>query len=89
MKLGTLALHTTAKPELGSPNYGYGTMLTARMAPRPLIGHGGNAAGQCTEFGRLTDTPYTVIVLSNVTVATCIVVTAKVLDVLAPADAAN
>ena len=56
----------------------------ARRAKRPLVGHGGNAPGQCTEFGALTDTPYTIVVLSNVTMHTCMTVTGEILRVLPP-----
>ena len=67
--------------------YGYGITPNARMAKRPLVGHGGNAPGQCTEFGTLTDTPYTVVVLSNATVNTCMWVVQKILQVLPPTKA--
>ncbi|HEX6314880.1 MAG TPA: serine hydrolase domain-containing protein, partial [Gemmatimonadaceae bacterium] len=83
VKPETLRLHTSAKPELGSPNYGYG-FFARKYGNRPLVGHGGNAAGQCTEFGELKDTPYTIVVLSNVTINTCIDVTARILRVLRP-----
>lgn len=81
----TFRLHSTPKPELGVSHYGYGVAVGARMAKRPLVGHGGNAAGQCTEFGELRDTPYTIVVLSNLTIGTCMTVTGKVLRVLTPA----
>jgi hypothetical protein len=84
VKPETLRLHASAKPELASPNYGYAFKVGARMAKRPLIGHGGNASGQCTEFGALTDTPYTIVVLSNLTGGTCMSVTGKILQVLQP-----
>jgi CubicO group peptidase (beta-lactamase class C family) len=82
--LETFRLHSTAKPELGAPTYGYGFQIGARMAKRPLVGHGGNSYGQCTEFGDLKDTPYTIVVLSNQTIGTCMSVTGKILRVLAP-----
>lgn len=84
VKPATLRLHATPKPELASPSYGYGFSTAARMAKRPLVGHGGNVIGGCAEFGELTDTPYTIVVLSNVTINTCISVTGKVLAVLPP-----
>ena len=84
VKLDTLRVHSSPKPELSSPNYGYGISIGARMAKRPLNGHGGNAPGQCTEFGDLTDTPYTIVILSNATMNTCMFVTEKILKVLAP-----
>lgn len=83
----TLRLHASPKPELASPNYGYGFSTSARMAKRPLVGHPGNLPGICTEFGALTDTPYTIVVLSNATINTCIPVTAKILEVLTPTKA--
>lgn len=82
VKPETLLLHTRAKPELGATSYGYG-FFPAKYG-RPFVGHGGNAAGQCTEFGELKDTPYTIIVLSNVTINTCIDVTLRMLRVLRP-----
>ena len=85
VKPDTLRLHTSAKVELGAKNYGYGFFAT--KYGRPFVGHGGNAAGQCTEFGALTDTPYTLVVLSNVTINTCIDVTSRILRVLRPSVA--
>lgn len=87
VKPDTYRLHASAKPELASLNYGYGITPMARMAKRPLVGHGGNAPGQCTEFGVLADTPYTIVVLSNATMNTCMFVTEKILQVLAPTKA--
>ncbi|HYG46568.1 MAG TPA: serine hydrolase domain-containing protein [Allosphingosinicella sp.] len=81
---GTLRLHSSAKPELATEHYGYAFSVRARMAKRPLVGHGGNALGQCTEFGALTDTPYTIVVLSNLTGGTCMSVTGKILQILQP-----
>ena len=52
----------------------------------PLVGHGGNAFGMCTEFGTLKDTPYTIIVLSNLTIGTCVSVAGKIMRVLAPSS---
>jgi D-alanyl-D-alanine carboxypeptidase len=84
VKPETLRLHSTAKPELGAKNYGYGFATKARRADRPLVGHGGNASGQCTEFGELRDTPYTIVVLSNLSIRTCMEVTERILRVLRP-----
>jgi CubicO group peptidase (beta-lactamase class C family) len=84
VKPGTLRLHASAKPELATEHYGYAFAVRARMADRPLVGHGGNAPGQCTEYGALTDTPYTIVVLSNLTGGTCMSVTGKILQVLQP-----
>jgi D-alanyl-D-alanine carboxypeptidase len=83
VKLETLRLHSSPKPELGAPNYGYGFMTGPRYG-RPFVGHNGNAAGQCTNFGELRDTPYTIVVLSNVTIFTCMEVTERILRVLRP-----
>jgi len=87
VKPDTLQLHASPKPELASQRYGYGFFANARVAKRPLVGHGGNAPGQCTEFGALTDTPYTIVVLSNVTIDTCMWVTGKILQALPPTRA--
>jgi D-alanyl-D-alanine carboxypeptidase len=87
VKLETLRLHSTPKPELGAKNYGYGFSTRARRADRPLVGHGGNARGQCTEFGELRDTPYTIVVLSNLTINKCMEVTERILRVLRPSEA--
>ena len=84
---GTLRLHASAKPELATEHYGYAFSVRARMAKRPLVGHGGNAFGQCTEFGELADTPYTIVVLSNLTGGTCMSVTGKILQILQPTGA--
>ncbi len=84
VKPETLRLHASAKPELATQHYGYAFSVLARMAKRPLVGHGGNAPGQCTEFGALADTPYTIVVLSNLTGGTCMSVTGKILQVLHP-----
>ncbi len=84
VKPATLRLHASAKPELATQHYGYAFAVRARMANRPLVGHGGNAPGQCTEYGALTDTPYTIVVLSNLTGGTCMSVTGKILQVLRP-----
>lgn len=83
----TYRLHASAKPELASPMYGYGITPNARMAKRPLVGHGGNAPGQCTAFGTLTDTPYTIVVLSNATGNTCMWVVQKIMQLLPPTRA--
>jgi CubicO group peptidase (beta-lactamase class C family) len=83
VKPETLRLHTTGKPELGSPRYGYG-FFSRHWTNRPLVGHGGNSLGTCTQFGELRDTPYTVIVLSNVGIGGCMDVTERILRVLRP-----
>jgi CubicO group peptidase (beta-lactamase class C family) len=85
----TFHLHSSAKPELGAPNYGYGFAVgIRRVNDRLLVGHGGNAFGQCTEFGALRGTPYTIIVLSNLTIGTCVSVNGKIMRVLAAPNAA-
>ena len=78
----TLRLHTSPKLELNT-DYGYG-FFTRKYGNRPFVGHGGNAMGTCTEFGELRDTPYTIVVLSNLTIDTCMEVTEKILRVLRP-----
>lgn len=78
----TFRRHSSAKPELGSANYGYG-FITGPYLGRPFVGHNGRAPGQCTEFGELRDTPYTIAVLSNVDVV-CGSVTQRILRVLRP-----
>jgi hypothetical protein len=55
VKPETFRLHSSPKPELGSPNYGYGFIST--IYGRPFVGHNGRAYGQCTDFGELRDTP--------------------------------
>jgi CubicO group peptidase (beta-lactamase class C family) len=82
----TLRLHSTPKPELTRTIYGYGFATRARRADRPLVGHGGNSGGTCTEFGELRDTPYTIIVLSNLTINKCMEVTERILRVLRPSE---
>jgi hypothetical protein len=84
VKPETLRLHTSPKPELNT-NYGYG-FFTRKYGNRPFVGHGGNALGMCTEFGELRDTPYTIVVLSNLTIDTCMQVTDKILRVLDPSE---
>ena len=83
VKPETFRLHASPKPELASPTYGYGFTMTARTG-EPLVGHPGNWPGVCTDFGTLSGTPYTIVVLSNSTASTCVPVTKKVLQVLAP-----
>ncbi|MES2521283.1 MAG: serine hydrolase domain-containing protein [Gemmatimonadota bacterium] len=83
VKPETFRLHTSAKPELGSANYGYG-FIAGPYLGRPFVGHNGRAQGQCTEFGELRDTPYTIVVLSNVKQNVCRQVTERILGVLRP-----
>ena len=86
----TFRLHSSPKPELGAPNYGYGFAVGMRRANNHLlVGHGGNAYGMCTEFGALKDTPYSIIILSNFTIGGCVSVTGKILRVLAPSGASG
>ena len=95
VKPETVRLHSTPKPELASPNYGYGmmisagsygTMSSARVPGRDVVGHSGEATGTCTEFGIVRDTPlpYTVIVLSNSSQGTCHTVGRRIYNTLAP-----
>jgi D-alanyl-D-alanine carboxypeptidase len=85
VKPETFRLHASSKPELGSTMYGYG-FIAGPYLGRPFVGHNGRAPGQCTEFGELRDTPYTIAVLSNVDFV-CRAVTQRILRVLRPADA--
>jgi CubicO group peptidase (beta-lactamase class C family) len=82
VKPETFRLHSSPKPELGSPNYGYGFIAT--IYGRPFVGHNGRAFGHCTDFGELRDTPYTIIVLSNLTRGSCGEVVGRILRVLRP-----
>jgi len=83
VKPETFRLHSSAKPELGSTNYGYG-FIAGPYLGRPFVGHNGRAKGQCTEFGELRDTPYTIVVLSNLQANGCRQVTERILRVLRP-----
>jgi D-alanyl-D-alanine carboxypeptidase len=85
VKPETFRLHSSSKPELGSTMYGYG-FIAGPYLGRPFVGHNGRAPGQCTEFGELRDTPYTIVVLSNVE-NVCRSVTQRILRVLGPPDA--
>jgi D-alanyl-D-alanine carboxypeptidase len=83
----TLRLHSSSKPELGAPAYGYG-FIAGPYFGRPFIGHNGRSTGTCTESGELRDTPYTVIVLSNRDLSpaerVCQQVAGRILRVLGP-----
>jgi len=83
VKPETFRLHSSAKPELGSANYGYG-FIAGPYLGRPFVGHNGRSWGQCTEFGELRDTPYTIAVFSNLKMDWCRPVTEKILRVLRP-----
>ncbi len=83
VKPETFRLHSSGKPELGSPNYGYG-FIAGPYLGRPFVGHNGRSFGQCTEFGELRDTPYTIVVLSNMRMDVCRQVTQRILRVLRP-----
>jgi CubicO group peptidase (beta-lactamase class C family) len=86
VKPETFRLHSTAKPELASTTYGYG-FIAGPYLGRPFVGHNGRSWGQCTEFGELRDTPYTIIVLSNLKMDVCRQVTERILRVLRPTEA--
>lgn len=89
VKPETVRLHSSAKPELGATTYGYG-FIAGPYIGRPFVGHNGRAPGTCTEFGELRDTPYTVVVLSNLDLSPspsdriCRQVTERILRVLRP-----
>jgi CubicO group peptidase (beta-lactamase class C family) len=57
----TVALLTSPKPELGSPNYGYGFGIN----PDGSVGHTGGFPGISSALAIYTDDDYTVIVLAN------------------------
>jgi CubicO group peptidase (beta-lactamase class C family) len=83
----TLQLHSTPKPELGSPRYGYGFSYGLRGQGRELFGHGGNDQGQCSAFEMLRGggaPSYTIIVLSNLTWEGCMPVVRKIIGAFAP-----
>jgi hypothetical protein len=61
VKPETFRLDSSSKPEVGSTNYGYG--FISNTYDRPFVGHNGRAYGQCTDFGELRDTAYTIVVL--------------------------
>jgi CubicO group peptidase (beta-lactamase class C family) len=86
VKPETFRLHSTAKPELTSTTYGYGVVAGPYLG-RPFVGHNGRSWGVCTEFGELRDTPYTIIVLSNLKMDVCRQVTQRILRVLPPSEA--
>jgi len=86
VKSETFRLHSTAKPELASTTYGYG-VVSGPYLGRPFVGHNGRSWGVCTEFGELRDTPYTIIVLSNLKMDVCRQVTQRILRVLPPTEA--
>ena len=82
----TFRLHSSGKPELGSPSYGYG-IIAGPYLGRPFVGHNGRSFGHCSEFGELRDTPYTIVVLSNLGMYGCRPVTQRILRVLRPSEA--
>jgi CubicO group peptidase (beta-lactamase class C family) len=82
----TYRLHSSAKPELGSKNYGFG-FIDGPYLGGPFIGHNGRSWGQCTDYGDPKDTPWTIIVFSNVHSlqrSICADVAARILRVLRP-----
>lgn len=87
VKPETFRLHSSSKPDLGSAMYGYG-FIAGPYLGRPFVGHNGRAPGQCTEFGELRDTPYTIAVFSNVDFV-CRQVTQRILRVLRPDGASR
>lgn len=87
VRKSTLQLLSSPKPELSSPSYGYGMGLDGRVGFRDIIGHGGDYAGTCSEFGMVRDTPapYTVIILANSPMTTCHTVLRKIYNNFRPA----
>jgi CubicO group peptidase (beta-lactamase class C family) len=57
----TVALLTSPKPELGSPNYGYGFGIN----PDGSVGHTGGFPGISSALAIYTEDDYTVVVLAN------------------------
>jgi CubicO group peptidase (beta-lactamase class C family) len=86
VKPETFRLHSSSKPELRATTYGYGFVAGPYLG-RPFVGHNGRSWGQCTEFGELRDTPYTIVVLSNLKMDWCRPVTERILRVLRPTEA--
>jgi len=60
----TLDLLWSPKPELHSPGYGYGFMVSQGPDGR-AVGHGGGFAGISSELDIHLDSGYTIVVLSN------------------------
>jgi CubicO group peptidase (beta-lactamase class C family) len=87
----TLKTLSTAKPELGSPSYGYGFDI-ARLAPgRDIVGHGGDFAGTCAIFDMIRDTgdPYTVVVLANSPLESCHPLASMIYETFPPVERAT
>ena len=55
----------SAKPELSSPEYGFGFGVRGSPDDR-IVGHGGGFAGISANLDMFLDSGYTAIVLSNV-----------------------
>ena len=53
---------TTPKPEIGSPEYGYGFTVDPR---RGIVGHSGGYAGTSNNVNIFLDEGYTAVVLAN------------------------
>jgi CubicO group peptidase (beta-lactamase class C family) len=58
----TFELMTTPKPELNSPQYGYGFAVDTQQN---VVGHGGGFPGISSNLDIFKDTGYTAVVLSN------------------------
>jgi CubicO group peptidase (beta-lactamase class C family) len=86
IRQATWALISTAKPELGAPNWGYGFAVGGiqGVIGRNFVGHGGNARGACTSWGTIEDAavPYTFVVLSNSGSDACIPVLNYLFDLI-------
>jgi hypothetical protein len=81
---GAIVIARDGKPVFAQA-YGF---IAGPYLGRPFVGHNGRAPGQCTEFGELRDTPYTIAVLSNVE-NVCRAVTQRILRVLATSSHAS
>ncbi|HEX8265667.1 MAG TPA: serine hydrolase domain-containing protein [Pyrinomonadaceae bacterium] len=62
IKPETLKLMRSPKPEISSPDYGYGFMLTPQQG---VFGHGGDFMGVSANLDMFSDSGYSAIVLSN------------------------
>jgi CubicO group peptidase (beta-lactamase class C family) len=62
IKPETLKMMRLPKPELNSPDYGYGLMLDPQ---RGIFGHGGDFMGVSTNLDVFPDARYSAIILSN------------------------
>lgn len=90
IKPQTWQLMSTAKPEIGAPDRGYGFSVggTQGVSGRGFVGHGGNTMGVCTSWGAIDDAtvPYTYVILSNSGIEACRPIVEYVFDLIPPAQ---